>query len=94
MFEPNKTGKEKIVDDARRLAEDVGQFLKDNTEGAQERIKGAAEEKMRMAREQVDRVGRQWQQQAKENPWATFGLTALAGLVAGALLSQSFRRRW
>ena len=62
--------------------------LRSKVEGSIERVKGATRYSLEQALEGSRRAARATDEYVHDNPWTAIGVTAAAGLVAGALISS------
>jgi ElaB/YqjD/DUF883 family membrane-anchored ribosome-binding protein len=56
--------------------------------GRVDEVRARTEESLRAARERLEGVGRQLNDQVREHPWMAVGIAAGVGLVLGVLLGR------
>jgi len=82
---------DKLMDELRDVVAAAEELLK-ATAGEQgeriEEIRARAEESLRVARERLEGVGSQLDDQVREHPWTAVGIAAGIGLVVGILLGR------
>lgn len=90
------THKEKIIADAKRLAEDV-QYLFNDVSTEKKKEMGEAADALRehwtQVQDRAQMIRRRVDRAAHENVWATAGVAALAGVIVGLLAAGASRRR-
>jgi ElaB/YqjD/DUF883 family membrane-anchored ribosome-binding protein len=82
---------EKLMQDLRTVVTDAEELLKATAGQSGERIekvRGRAEQSLRIARERMQAAGQSVQDNVTENPWTAVGIAAGVGLIAGILLSR------
>ncbi|MEK7556539.1 MAG: hypothetical protein AAB538_01020 [Patescibacteria group bacterium] len=86
--------REKIIEDAKRLAADVAAYVSEGRDSAPARIAGlksAAQEQFEVAKDMTRERARQIDEAARENVWVTAGIAAAVGALIGVLFSRNKR---
>jgi ElaB/YqjD/DUF883 family membrane-anchored ribosome-binding protein len=82
---------DKLMGELRDVVAAAEELLK-ATAGEQgeriEEIRARTEESLRVARERLEGIGHQLDDQVREHPWAAVGIAAGIGLVLGLLLAR------
>lgn len=82
---------DKLMQDLRAVVSDAESLLKATAGQSGEQIEKArahAEASLRAARETLQGLGGQLDEQVRENPWAAVGIAAAVGLLLGVLLAR------
>ena len=87
----NNVSTEKLMQDMRAVVIDAEELLKataSQTGERVEKVRGRAEESLRVARERIKEAGMDVDAQVRDNPWATAGIAAGVGLLVGLLIGR------
>lgn len=85
------TSRDKIIEDAKKLAADVAAYVGENKADAKERVQELsqrAKEQFGDAKEMAMKHAKDVDKMAKENVWAAVGIAATVGAVIGLLVSK------
>ena len=88
----NNVSTEKLVKDMKTViidAEDLIKATANQTGERIERVRAKAEDSVRVARERLQGVGEDVNQQVHNHPWATAGMAAGVGLLVGLLIGRN-----
>ena len=85
------TSRDKIIDDAKKLAADVAAYVGENKAMASDRVQELsqqAREQFGDAKDMAMEHAKDMDKMAKENVWAAVGIAAAVGAVIGLLVSK------
>jgi ElaB/YqjD/DUF883 family membrane-anchored ribosome-binding protein len=80
-----------LMDDLQAVIADAEELLRATADqgGARvDEVRARTEETLRAARERLQGVGRNLDEQVRENPWTAVGVAAGVGLLIGILLGR------
>ena len=83
--------RDKIIEDAKKLAADVAAYVGENKEGMSDRVqqlKKQAQSQFEDAKDVTMKHAKDMDKMAKENVWAAVGIAAAVGAVVGMLFSK------